>query len=348
MTMKYVFALAALVTAFVLPGAVFAGGKSDSAGKSGGKYPLGEYDIAYGGLTCGSPIAVASLKGFFDEEGVKINLLSGTTFEVDRIALATGKMVVQNGDFQYFPAVNNGIDVKLIGALHEGCIKILALKSSGITSLEDLRTRKGIRFAVDEIGGTPMSVASISVGSVGLDPQTDITWLPFPVDQVVQAVEIGEADILAAWDPFATLAENSGKYNVLVDIRTHPLFKDRACCFIFGSGKLVREKPEVVAAVLRALNKAANWIGQNPEEAAKLLISEKKIATDDVALVAGLLGHYAYDAHTGPAANNKAKDDAVYFATHLTKIGYLPADLSPQKFVDDLYVDIFALAAAKK
>jgi NitT/TauT family transport system substrate-binding protein len=336
--------LSILMAAVALPGAVFAGGKS----QPGGKYPLGEYDIAYGGSTCGSPIAIASLKGFFDEEGVKINLLSGSTFEVERTALAAGKMVVQNGDFQYFPAVHNGIDVKLIGALHEGCIKILAPKSSGITSLEDLRTRKGIRFAVDEIGGTPMSVASVSVGSIGLDPQTDVVWLPFPADQEVQAVESGEADILAAWDPFATLAENTGNYNVLVDIRTHPLFKDRACCFIFGSGKLVRDNPTAVAAVLRAINKAAEWIGHNPGEAARLLISEKKIATEDVALVTGLLDHYAYAAHAGSAANARAKDDAVYFARHLTQIGYLPADLDPQKFVDDLYVDIFALEAAKK
>jgi NitT/TauT family transport system substrate-binding protein len=291
---------------------------------------------------------IAALKGFFDEEGVKINLVSGSTFEVSRTALATGKMAIQNGDFQYFPAVYNGVDVKLIGGLHEGCIKILAPKSSGITTLEDLRNRKGLRFAVDEIGGTPMSVASVAAGSVGLDPQTDIIWLPFPSDQEVQAVESGEADILASWDPFATLAENTGNYNVLVDIRTHPLFKDRACCFLFGSGKLVRDNPGAVAAVLRAVNKAADWIGHNPEEAAKLLIAEKKIATDDVALVTNLLGHYAYAAHAGPGANAQAKNDAVYFARHLTQIGYLPSDLDPQKFVDDLYVDIFALEAAKK
>ncbi|MDR2159804.1 MAG: ABC transporter substrate-binding protein [Treponema sp.] len=341
MTRKQMFLLPVLLAAFVCT--VFAGGKKQSS-----QYPFGEYDIAYGGATCSSPVAIASLKGFFDEEGVKITLVSGSTFEVDRTALAAGKMAVQNGDFQYFPAVHNGIDVKLIGALHEGCIKILAPKSSGIVTLEDLRGRKGIRFAVDEIGGTPMSVASVSVGSIGLDPQTDVTWLPFPADQEVQAVEGGEADILAAWDPFATIAENTGNYNVLVDIRTHPLFRDRACCFVFGSGKLVRDNPGAVAAVLRAINKAADWIGHNPEEAAKLLIAEKKIATEDTALVAGLLSHYAYDAHTGAAANARAKDDAVYFARHLTQIGYLPADLDPQKFVDDLYVDIFALEAAAK
>ncbi|MDR0376888.1 MAG: ABC transporter substrate-binding protein [Spirochaetaceae bacterium] len=339
MTKNKLFLLPVLLASLAV--AVFAGGKKESS-----PYPLGEYDISYNGSTCASPIVIAVLKGFFEEEGVKINLVSGSSFEVSRTALASGKMAVQNGDFQYFPAVHNGIDVKLVGGLHEGCIKILAPKSSGIASLEDLRNRKGVRFAVDEIGGTPMSVASVAVGSVGLDPQADITWLPFPADQEVQAVESGAADILAAWDPFATIAENTGNYTVLVDIKTHPLFKDRSCCFTFGSGKLVRDNPGAIAAILRAINRAADWIGHNPEEAARLLITEKKIATDDVALVAGLLNHYAYTAHTGAAANAHAKDDAVYFARLLTQIGYLPADLDPQKFVDDLYVDIFALEAA--
>ncbi|MDR1618025.1 MAG: hypothetical protein LBS06_03120, partial [Treponema sp.] len=101
MTRKQRFLLPVLLAASA--GMAFAGGKKQS-----GQYPFGEYDIAYGGATCSSPIAIASLKGFFDEEGVKITLVSGSTFEVDRTALAAGKMAVQNGDFQYFPAVHNG------------------------------------------------------------------------------------------------------------------------------------------------------------------------------------------------------------------------------------------------
>jgi NitT/TauT family transport system substrate-binding protein len=329
-----------LLLAAMVPAAVFAGGKKES-----GQFPHGEYDIAYSGATCSSPIAIGVLKGFFEAEGVKINLVSGGTFESDRSALAAGKMAVQNGDFQYFPSVYNGIDVKLVGGLHEGCIKILVPVDSPVRELADLR---GKTIAVDEIGGTPMSVASVAAGSTGINPQTEITWKPFPTDLIIQAVDNGEAEVAALWDPFATLAERSGRYRVLVDLSEHPLFADKACCFIFASGKLVRDNPAAVAAVLRGINKAAEWIGANPRETAELLISEKRIATDDVELVTGLLGHYRYDRHAGPAANIRAKDDALYFADQLTKIGYLPADLNVQKFVDDLFVDIFAVEAAQK
>ncbi|MDR0554546.1 MAG: ABC transporter substrate-binding protein [Treponema sp.] len=329
--------LAVLLSAIILPAAVFAGGS-----KAGGSaYPLGEYDIAYSGSTCGSPVAIAALKGFYAEEGVKINLVSGVSFEAQRTALAAGKMPITNGDFQFFPSVYNGIDVKLVGGLHEGCIKILVPVDSSINTLADLR---GKTIAVDEIGGTPMSVASVAVGSAGINPQTEITWKPYPNDQLTQAVEGGEADLFAAWDPFATLAEQSGKFRVLLDISEHPLFAGKNCCFVFASGKLVKEKPKVVAAVLRAIHRAVEWIGANPEEAAKLLVESKSVATDNIALITELLRHYKYDHHYSAASNASAKDDAAYFAGELTKIGYLPADLDVKKFVDDLYVDIYALA----
>jgi NitT/TauT family transport system substrate-binding protein len=332
--------IAFLAAAFLLSPVVFARGRNDNS-----RYPLGEYEIAYGGSTCGSPISIAALKGFYEEEGVKITLVSGGSFEADRNALAAGKIPVINGDFQYFPAVYNGIDVKLIGALHEGCIKIIVPVDSPIKTVADLR---GKTVAVDEIGGTPMSVTSVAVGAVGINPQTEIIWKPFPSDQEIQALENGEVEALAAWDPHATVAELTGKYRVILDISTDPLFAGKACCFIFGSGKLVRENPAAVAAVLRAIHKAVAWIGEHPGEAAQLLVSEKKVATDDVALVTRLLGSYHYDQHHGPVNNARARDDAVYFANELTKIAYLPADLDAKQFIDDLYVDIYALEAAAK
>ncbi|MDR2865317.1 MAG: ABC transporter substrate-binding protein [Spirochaetaceae bacterium] len=309
------------------------------------QYPYGKYDIAYGGSACGSPLSIGSLKGFYAEEGLDITLVSGTTFEMNRNALAAGSMPIINGDFQFFPAIYNGIDVKLIAGLHEGCIKILVPIESDILTVKDL---KGKRIGVDEIGGTPMSVASVAVGAVGIDPQTEIQWIPYPSDQEIQSLEKGEVDVIAAWDPFATKAEQTGKYRVLVDIAKDPLFAGRNCCFLFASGKLVKENPAAITAVLRALNKAIEYEGLHPREAAELLVKEKKVATDDVELLTTLLTSFNYNNHHSVAANANAKGDAIYFADWLTKIGYLPADLDVNKFIDDLYVDVFALEAAQK
>jgi NitT/TauT family transport system substrate-binding protein len=304
------------------------------------------YEIAYGGSACGSPISIASLNGYYAEEGLDVKLVSGASFETIRSYLAAGKMPVINGDFQFFPSIYEGVDVKLIAGIHEGCIKILVPIESDIYSIADLR---GKRVAVDEIGGTPMAVASVAAGAYGItDPKNEIQWLPFPGDQEVQAVETGKADVVAAWDPIATMAENTGKYRTLLDIANHPLFAGRNCCFLFASGKLLKENPKVIAGVMHALNKAVAYEGEHPREAAALLIKEKKVATDDVELLTQLLGSFNFDKHHSRSANLSAKDDAVYFAQKLTEIGYLPSDLNVQKFIDDMWVDVDALVAAQK
>ncbi|MDR2860785.1 MAG: ABC transporter substrate-binding protein, partial [Elusimicrobiota bacterium] len=256
----------------------------------------------------------------------------------------TGKLAVVNGDFQFFPAVYNGVDVKLISGLHEGCIKVLVPKNSKIKSVKDL---KGKRIGVDEIGGTPMSVVSVILGNQGLNPQTAVEWKPYPNDQLITAIEKGEIDVIAAWDPFATTIEQKG-YIVISDISKDPLFAGKNCCFLFASGKIVKENPGQIAAILRAYNKATKWMGENPVEAAKILVNKKYVSTKDVNLVAGLIKDYKYSDHHGAAANADAKKDAVYFAKELTKFGYLPKNLDVNKFINNLYVDIFALESQQK
>jgi len=315
--------------------------KKQNATEAEAKKPsLGSFDIAFSGATCDSPLAIAALNGYYADEGLDVTLVSGNTFETNRSFLATGKMAVITGVYEFFPAIYNGIDIKLIGSSHEGCLQIIVPKGSSIKSFADF---KGKRIAVDEIGGDGMVVAAIAAGSVGLDPQNDITWVLFPVDQVIQALDKGEADVAVVWDPFGTVAEESGKYTTLLDNGKDPLFKDRACCFIFASGKVLKENPKAVAAFLRALNRAREYIGKNPEEAAKKLIESGKIPSTDQDLVVRLIKSYNYDRRLADSDNILAKDDALYFSTWLKKIGFLPKDLNVEQFVDNTFVDVFAL-----
>jgi NitT/TauT family transport system substrate-binding protein len=298
------------------------------------------FDIAYSGITCGSPFALAKVLGYYEEEGLSVQLVSGTAFEAQQAALASGKMPVINGDFQFFPAIQNGFDIKIIAGLHEGCIKVMVPLDSPIRSIGDL---KGKTVLVDAIGGTPMMVTAVAAGRAGLNPAVsgDITWKPFPWDQLLQAIEKGEGDAVAVWDPFATLGEQSGKYRVLLDIGKDAPFAGKNCCFVFASGKLVRENPAQTAALLRAIQKAVAWTGEHPEEAARLLIEEKLIPTDDVELITALITSYKYHNYHGKHSIAAAKSDALFFAQELVKIGYLDSETDVPSFIDDMFVDIY-------
>ena len=327
---------AAATTAAATADATTAAETSAAAGSAApaAEYKFGKLKIqALGGGACGAPSYIAFEKGFFKEEGLDVELVSGTHEQLTT-GLATGEFVVANGDFQFFPSIQNGLDLKVIGGLHKGCIKIVVPPNSPIKTAADL---KGKRIGIDEPGGTPNAVASLTLANAGIDPSSGVTWVTYPLDQLTTAVDKGEVDAFAAWDPFGALAVKDKGYTALVDLSTTDIFAGKSCCFLYASGKQIAENPEKVAAIARAYQKAAAWIAQNPAETAKIEIEKGYVAADDEKFLAELLDSYKYEFTT-----DLAKSDVLYFATKLqqTKTGFLKEGTDVQAFTDSLYVDI--------
>lgn len=310
-----------------------AGSTTASQSTTADKFKFGKLKIqALGGGACGAPSYVAFEKGFFAEEGLDAELVSGTLDEL-KTGLATGEFTVTNGDFQYFPSIQEGMDLKIIGGLHKGCIRLVVPPNSPIKTTKDL---KGKRIGIDEMGGTPQSVATIVLANAGIDPKTGVTWVVYPLDQLTTAVKKGEIDAFAAWDPFGVLAEQKEGYTALSDISTDPLFAGKSCCFLYASKKQLDENPERVAAIARAYKKATEWIKANPEETAKLEIEKKYVATDDLNLLTQLIKSYDYEYTT-----NNSYEDIKYFVEQFNKTGFLKKGTDPKQFADQVYFDIF-------
>jgi NitT/TauT family transport system substrate-binding protein len=300
------------------------------------EFPLGKLEIqALVGGACAAPFYIAKEKDFFAHEGLDVTLVSGN-FETQKTGLASGRFPVAVGDFQFFPSVNQGLDLKLIAGLHEGCIKLVVPPGSPIKEAKDLAHKK---IGVDEIGGTPMAITSVYLANNGINPTTEVTWLPFPLENLQQVAEKGEVDAIAQWDPFGTIAVKKG-YRVLCDIGTHPLFAGHYCCFLYASNKQLKEFPERIKAILVSIQKASEWIALHPEETAKIMIDKKYIAANDTALITELVLSYKYHAKHNAGTRQRAKSDALYFADQLKKTGFLPKDLDSKKFVDNLYYEI--------
>lgn len=313
------------------------GGRKKHVPEPDAKFPLGQVELqALSGSACVAPSYIAKEKGFFEREGIDVTLVGGD-FETNKVGLATGQFPVANGDFGFFPAAYNGLDIKLIAGLHQGCIQVLAPPGSGIKSAKDLA---GKRIGVDEIGGSPMAVTSVLLANNGIDPQKDVTWIPFPRDILPTVADNSkEVDAVALWDPWGPLAVKRG-YTVLCDINTHPLFAGKYCCFIYASGKQIKENPEQIKAILRGFQKASEWIAENPEETAKIVIEKDYVANSDTALITQLLVSYKYHSKHDHTNKLQARNDALYFSQELKKTGFLPADLDPEKFVEQFYFDV--------
>lgn len=306
----------------------------NAASNASSQYKYGKIQIpALGGGACGAPSYVAYEKGFFAEEGLQVELVSGT-MDAQKAGLANGQFPVTNGDFVWFTSIQQGLDLKVIGGLHKGCIKVVVPPGSKIKTAADL---KGKRIGVDEIGGVPMAVASVVLANAKLDPQKDVQWLAYPLDQLEEAVKKGEIDAFSAWDPFGKLAEVNSGYSILSDISTDPLFAGKSCCFLYASAQAIKENPAKIQAIARAYQKAEKWIAAHPEETAQLEVDKKYVATDNVKLLGEMIKSYQFH-----YATEESKKDIRYFVAQFSKTGFLKKDTDPNKFTDQVYYDVFA------
>ncbi|MCH5184602.1 MAG: ABC transporter substrate-binding protein, partial [Oscillospiraceae bacterium] len=305
------------------------------------EYKYGKVDLpVLDGSLCGAPAYIAYEQGFFAEEGFDVTLIS-SDFESRKIGLNNGTYPIVNGDFQFFPSIEQGVKVKVIDGYHNGCIKLVVRADSDINTAEDL---KGKKIGIDEVGGTPHQVASLWVEQAGisaLPEDGEVTFLPFTDGNLeLAALYGGDIDVAALWDPFGSMAENDGKGRVILDIAHDSVFADRYCCFLFASEKVLESEPEKVAALLRAFRKAQDWIGKNPEESVDVIAKGNYAEIEDTELAVELIKSYAYPAEGehGHASSHDVGDDVRHFAGALYNIGYLTTD--PEEFTSNNYAEV--------
>ncbi len=300
-------------------------------------YKYGKINIpGKDGSLCGAPIYIAYEKGFFAEEGFDVNLISADT-ETRKIGLNNGTIPIVNGDFQFFPSIEQGVKVKVVDGLHKGCIKFVVRPDSKISKATDL---KGKKIGVDEIGGTPHQVASVWLEQAGISAKEEdkqVTFLPYSDGNLeLQALYNGDIDVAAMWDPLGSVAAKAGKAKVIFDLATDPVFAGKYCCFLYASDIVLEKNPEEIAALLRAYEKAQDWIAKNPEEAVQIIIDGKYSEIEDKDLAVELIKSYEY-----PTVEERAKGtedvggNVKYFATQLHNIGYLTTD--PDAFTQKAY-----------
>ncbi|WP_223068057.1 ABC transporter substrate-binding protein [Paenibacillus caui] len=269
--------------------------------------------IAYSSGTCEAPTFVAWKKGFFEAEGLQPEMQK-MDFNTLKNGIATGKVDATQGNFSWFKPAEQGLDVKLTGGLHAGCIQAVAPSNSDIKSVKDL---KGKTIGVDVIGGGPMITLSIELKNQGIDPKQDVQWRAYPSDQLVTAAEKKEIDAFIVWDPVAQKAIDENKYTLLLSNAKDEPYKSGYCCYSFVSGDLAKKDPEKAAAFTRAILKAAEWVGTHPTEAAQLEVDNHFVGAD-LATNEKLLKNYYWR----PSVNG-AVENAKFFLNEQKEQGIL-------------------------
>ena len=217
-----------------------------------------------------------------------------------------------------------------VAGIYNETVQILA--KPGINSVADLKGKKiGVPGLAD--AATVVSKRSLSAAGIGVtDQNMEVEFSVYSRNDLAQALQNGAVDAIALGDPAASIAEEQYGLTALIDTATDPEYKDEYCCAAFVTSKLAEENPKAAAAFTRAVQKASQWVQENPDETAKI-ITEKEYVSGDADFCAQILKTYNYK----PSVQG-GYDALKQNAEELTQIGVLKESTDATKFADNAYI----------
>ena len=226
--------------------------------------------IGYWGGTCEAPIFVAYEKGYFQEEGIDPELVL-----LDAAGGTSSDTLVANGEVDCyeltpdkFKPIQQGLTMKIVDSLHIGCIEGATLDGSGINSVDDL---EGKTVAVNGEGSIAQIMISGRMAMHGKDPNK-VNWVVYQNPMMEDALRSGQIDAFSAYDPFTDIAVANGGAHKFWSWHEDDESKDYLCCFVGVNEQSIQKSDTLAPALCRALKKANDFINENPEEAAQIII----------------------------------------------------------------------------
>lgn len=287
---------------------------------------------------CHSPIPVALERGFFERNGLEVELLNwGGSADQLLEALATGKADAGAGLIhRWIKPLEAGLDVKLIGSVHGGCLRLVGLKSAGVTL--DPSTLKGKTIGVADLNSPAKQFYSIHLAKRGLDVDKDIEWRVYPADLLDVAAKKGEIQAIADGDPNLYLIEkrNPGTFLELGNSAKNE-YAESICCVIGAGAKFARANKPAAASVVRALTQASDYIAENPNETAKIFAKySPKVPVEDLQRLLAELT-FKHHPHGKPL-----RDEVQAFAADFRTAGVLKKQTDPGRFASHITLDVLA------
>ena len=242
--------------------------------------------------------AVADQLGFFKAEGLKINprwYIAGTDLPSMwgagniHLGTATATMVV--------PIAASGQQIYNIAPQSDiaGVQQIVI----GKKAQETLRTPKD--FEKLKIGMPKGASVTMAIQAMARDNGLDFNKIQFvnlsPPDAVT-ALAKGDIDAMAAWAPwtFRAVKEAGGKLyftgsRSYIPGKEGPVDWLHVHAGVVASGKMLKDNPNTLKAVLRAVRKATEFINKDREGAIKIVAREMKL---DEALAREIMTYNVY------------------------------------------------------
>ena len=239
---------------------------------------LEEMKIFIGSNPSFGGIMVAQQKGFFEKEGLPVqitNFASGAT-AVDAFRAGRGEIVAA-GDLPSLRLWQQG-GVGICPLASYADLSVVVAKKS-ITKPGDLRKKKvGIL-----LGGSVEYFAKLYLASGGVDiKDVDVVNLR-PMEMVTGLVR-GDIDAFVIFQPFGWMALKADS-NAHIVTTAAPFFRE--WLVVNTTPEYAKSHPAEISAFLKALDQSGKWIAGNLAEATQLI--GKSLRMDDLTVVRMML-----------------------------------------------------------
>lgn len=212
-------------------------------------------------------------------EAITAGLLNG---EIDIAAIPTNLAAV------LYNKTEGG--VTMLGVNTLGVIHIVADKSLGIKSIDDL---KGKTIGATGKGSVPEFALNYILERNGLVPGTDVK-IEYRTDhsELATLVELGEVDIAMLPEPFVTIVtQKNSDVELAIDLndeweKVAPEGSNLTMGCLVARTEFVNEYLSELMQFLVAYNESVNWVNAYPEEAAELIVQYEILPTVEIAKAA--------------------------------------------------------------
>jgi len=305
-----------------------------SAQQAGGQESEYVLRIGWSGSLCEAPLHMAVEKGFFEEEGLKyelIKLASGTAFDAvtaNQIDACFGLLA------SLVQPLSNGLPIKITTGLHTGCDKVLVKPDSGIKEPKDFIGKK---VGVPSFTSSPYIYAKRVLADNGVNvtvQNSQVEFVVYSTADLPMALEKDAVDAIAMNDPTATIAALENNFTVIFDSAIDEPYKDQYCCSAYVRENIAREYPEIAAKYTRAMQKASAWVQENKDETARIQVENKWVA-GDAKINAEVLKTFNYI-----PSYSQAYDMFGLLAEQLQKVGMLEADVDTKALQQNSFVKL--------
>jgi NitT/TauT family transport system substrate-binding protein len=211
------------------------------------------------------PLWVAEEKGFFEANGVDVELINFTWDQDVAAALASGNIqVISAATNTVILNINNGVDLKGFMVMDGSTTADAILAGNNITSIPELKGKK----VAYEIGSTSDLLINYALNSSGLTI-ADVEAVPIAAADAGLALIAGRVDVAVTYEPYISAAFAQGPdFKVLYTAGEKPgLISD----VLAAETGFISENQEELVSIIKAWDQAVTFLRDNPEEGGQII-----------------------------------------------------------------------------